>query len=201
MKQVSTMKQSTEGGFTLVELLIGVAVAGLVGALIATAFSSYQSSFTQQNQVATVQEDVGGALYLVEKETRMAGYDPTQHAGAGVLYAMNSTLSFSADYNGDGDINGTERITYALYDYVGIDGASGMNRSDLGRRQGNGAFQLVARNIDTFIVEAFDSDGNQVFFWDDVAWVRLLVEGTSERDGKYHKRSLDARIVIRNANL
>ncbi len=87
-------------GFTLVELMITLAVFGIV---MTGVYSAYQaqirSHFTQQ-QIMDMQQNLRAALYLMEREIRMAGLNPTDAAGIGINVADAHTLSFSMDYTG-----------------------------------------------------------------------------------------------------
>ncbi|MBN1907686.1 MAG: prepilin-type N-terminal cleavage/methylation domain-containing protein, partial [Deltaproteobacteria bacterium] len=62
-------------GFTLVELLIAMAIAGVVMAGVYSAYSSQQRSYLAQEQVAAVQQNLRVAMYFMEREIRMAGCD------------------------------------------------------------------------------------------------------------------------------
>ena len=58
------------------------------------------------------------ALDLICRELRMAGYDPTGLAGAGLEACGEDRVRFTADRNGNGQIDASdqERITYWLED-------------------------------------------------------------------------------------
>jgi prepilin-type N-terminal cleavage/methylation domain-containing protein len=63
-----------EKGFTLVELLVAMAISGIVVAAVYTAFVTQQKSYTVQNQVAETQQNARVGLDLIAREVRMAGY-------------------------------------------------------------------------------------------------------------------------------
>jgi len=63
-------------GFTLVELMIAMAMAGIVSAAILMAFNSQQKTQVSQQLVVEMQQDLRAALYLMQQDIRMAGHDP-----------------------------------------------------------------------------------------------------------------------------
>jgi prepilin-type N-terminal cleavage/methylation domain-containing protein len=192
----ATMKISSESGFTLTELLVALAIVGVVGALTASTFSSYQAGFTTQNQIATLQQDLGGALYIMEREVRMAAFDPTRSAGAGVSdLSTTVTLVFTADLDESGDINATEEITYTLFDY------GDPPRSALGRRIRGGRLELVAQFVDRLAFEYLDVDGNPAVFTEDIREIGVELEGSTQKATLDEKRVLSARIPLKNAGL
>jgi len=64
-------------GFTLIELMIAMVVAGIVAAAIMMAFDSQQKTQVNQQLVVEMQQDARAALYLMQQDVRMAGYDET----------------------------------------------------------------------------------------------------------------------------
>ena len=62
-------------GFTLVELLIALAVSGIIMTGIFSAFKTQQDSYLAQEQVAEMQQNLRASLYIMTREIRMAGYD------------------------------------------------------------------------------------------------------------------------------
>jgi prepilin-type N-terminal cleavage/methylation domain-containing protein len=115
-------KKLTYNGFTLVELLVALAIAGIVMAGIYSAYYSQQKSHLAQEQVAAMQQNLRAAMYFMEREIRMAGCDPTAGANAGIVTANANALSFTADLRGDATGSGAdgdtadpnENITYSL---------------------------------------------------------------------------------------
>jgi prepilin-type N-terminal cleavage/methylation domain-containing protein len=67
-------KKAKNQGFTLVELLVAMAIATVVLAAIFSAFKSQQDSYVVQTQVAMTQQNVRGAMQLISRDIQMAGY-------------------------------------------------------------------------------------------------------------------------------
>lgn len=131
----------SQKGFTLVDLLIALAISSLLLVAIYNIFISQQKIYGVREQIAEMQQNARAAIDLLDRELRMAGYDPTGAAGAGILVATATTIQFTMDLNGDGDSTDPgENVTYSLVDFDG-DGDQ-----DLVRNTGSGN-QLVAENI------------------------------------------------------
>jgi len=101
-------------GFTLVELLIAVAISGIVMAGIYSVYVSQESSYTAQAQATAMEQNVRAAVYFMQRDISMAGCDPSGTAHAGILTAAAHSIRLTEDLNGDGD------ITYDLYVKDGV---------------------------------------------------------------------------------
>jgi len=102
-------------GFTLVELLVAM-VMGLVvlGAVLNIFIHQNQTNAVQQ-QVAYAQQNVRGAMDLMARDIKSAGYDPADNGLVAVPAATSTSIQIRADLNGDGDTSDTsEDVTYAL---------------------------------------------------------------------------------------
>ncbi|MGA1841062.1 MAG: PilW family protein [bacterium] len=115
-------------GFSLVELLIALFISSVMAAAIFNLFIAQNKSFSVQDQVTEMQQNIRAALNTMVKEIRMAGYDPTGKAGAGIITANPDQIVFTMDLNSDSNCNDfNEYITYSLYE-------SGDGIRKLGRR-------------------------------------------------------------------
>ncbi len=145
-------------GFTLVELLVVLALSGIVTAAIYKSFTGQQQVYIAQDQVAAMQQDVRASLEVMVKEIRMAGYDPQGTADASITAATSSSIQFTVDQNGNGvlispgppaDNDPNEDITYSLKpesDPDG-DGVATVFPSEL-RRASWGAPQPLAEEVE-----------------------------------------------------
>jgi type IV pilus assembly protein PilW len=62
-------------GITLIELLVGLVICGLVIAGIYRVFVAQSKAYTVQDQVVEVQQNVRSAMEILLRDLRMAGYD------------------------------------------------------------------------------------------------------------------------------
>lgn len=172
-------------GFTLVELLISMAVGGVVMAGICSAYYSQQESYITQDQVSAMQQNLRAGLWFMEREIRMAGYDPTGTANAGIVTANATSIRVTLDLNADGDTDGdtddsNEDITYSLYD------SDGDGDSDLARKVGGGNNQPVADNIDVLNFVYLDQAGYITTTLPDIRSVQVTLVARAQRpDTKY----------------
>ncbi|MBV5329870.1 MAG: PilW family protein [Chlorobium sp.] len=89
-------------GFTLIELMLTVAISGIIIAAIYAAYISQQRTYLTQEQVAEMQQNIRAGLDTMVREIRMAGYDPTSFSGASIVTALNGHISFTQDLNANG---------------------------------------------------------------------------------------------------
>jgi type II secretory pathway component PulJ len=62
-------------GLSLIELLVAFAISGMVIAGIYRVFTAQNKAYVVQDQVTEVQQSVRGAMDLIVRDLRMAGYD------------------------------------------------------------------------------------------------------------------------------
>lgn len=70
-------RNRNNNGFTLIELMIAMVIAGILAAAIMMSFDSQQKTQVNQQLVVEMQQDARAALYLMQQDIRMAGYDET----------------------------------------------------------------------------------------------------------------------------
>ena len=146
-----------EEGFTLVELMVAIFMAGIVSAVIYAAYEVQSRIYQEQDDVVQMQQTIRSGLAFLQREARMAGFNRTgttidgscsanPAAGSpmepGVHTATANSFGFSMDLNGDGDCADTgENVLYQLFTTNGV---QRLGRDDLT----NGlAQQSVADNI------------------------------------------------------
>ena len=160
-----------QNGFTLIELMLAVAISGFVLTAVNTLHKSQQRAYVAQEQAAAIQQNLRGGLYCMHREIRMAGYDPQRTGNFGITNVSldahgNGTIAFTLDDNLDdeanetdenGDVDARETFSFSLYDYptANPDGVL-----DLARKYGTRR-QLLAEHIEALgFAYAFDSEGD-----------------------------------------
>jgi type IV pilus assembly protein PilW len=102
-------------GFTLVELMVTLAMSGIIVAVVYAAYIIQQKTYRNQGQVVEMQQNIRAALELMSSEIRMAGYDPTGGKTPSIVLATPTSLQFTLDLNEDGDVGDpNENVTYSL---------------------------------------------------------------------------------------
>ncbi len=92
-------------GFTLVEMLVSIAIMGVIATITYSIYFSMTRTYMAQEQVVDTQQSLRIALKRMVKNLRMAGLeDPLNRAGAGVIEATSTRFRFTLDRTGgEGD--------------------------------------------------------------------------------------------------
>ena len=102
-------------GFTLVEMVLALAISTIVLAAVYSVFTIANKNFTTQNAAANVQQNLRSAIRLMARDIRHAGLDPSGSDNFGITYASGSKIRFTTDrgaFNGLVDEADWEEITY-----------------------------------------------------------------------------------------
>lgn len=120
MRMNSTIIKNNSG-FTLVELMMTLAISTLIVAALYATYILQQRSYTNQSVVTEMQQNARVGLDFLTLDLRMAGYDPLGTAASGISAANSSSITFSADMDKNGVLGtaGTpatenEHFSYAL---------------------------------------------------------------------------------------
>ena len=146
-------------GFTLMELAIAMALSTLVMAAIYSTYRAQLRSHITQQAIVEMQQNARAAMFVMEREIKMAGYDPSGAGGAGITVANANTITITIladddglddDIDNDGDTNidqpgELKTITYSLAG------------TDL-QRTVDGTANTVAENIEVLDFIYFDED-------------------------------------------
>jgi type IV pilus assembly protein PilW len=106
-------------GVTLIELLVVLVICGIVIGGVYRVFISQTKAYTVQDQVAEIQQDVRGAMEIMVRDIRMAGFQSRNFGSAAiddspiVTPLSDHSITVNYEYN-----SSTNTVTYAL---VGTD--------------------------------------------------------------------------------
>lgn len=93
-------KRINNTGFTLIELMITLAIFSVVISAVFMAYREQLRTHYTQQEIMDMQQNIRAALYLMEREIKMAGLNPTGAAGIGIITADDHQLDFSMDFTG-----------------------------------------------------------------------------------------------------
>ena len=170
--------QNKESGFTLVELLIAMAVGLIVLSAVVSTFIIQRKTFDVQEQTTEMTQNARAAMDLMTREIRMAGYNPTGATFDGVTHSTTE-LKIQADLNGDGDTTSgsNEIITYS-YDNT---------NNQIDRKLGAaGTPNALAENIQNFTFQYLDSSGAATTTSSEIRQIRITITArTAKPDQNY----------------
>ena len=156
-------------GFSLIELMVAMAIGSIVMAGIYMFYHSNLRSHVTQQTLTDMQRDIRAAMYMMTREMRAAGYDPTRSSGATFLIASTAEVQFQMDDNRDGDFDDgaggndpDEQVRYFLSNDADGDGVADGTPCNLMRQEWAEAEQIVALNIDALDIVYFDGDGAEL---------------------------------------
>ena len=158
-------------GFTLVEIMITVAIASLVMGGVYTSFISQQNTYVAQDQVVETQQSVRAVMNLMSREIRMANYAP-MNGGGGISTALPTQLIFTAEVD---NVGTQQTIQYSLYDAY----ADGDN--DIGRTVGAAAVVPLAENIDALEFFYLDEDNNPTTTASEIKTIQISILARASR--------------------
>lgn len=180
--------RASETGFTLTELLVAMVLAGIVMASLYSAYLTQQRAYETTEDVTIVQQNLRSAMFFVERELRMAGYDPKDSGGCGFTTTSSNQIRFTLDQDGDGSCESNE---YIQYSYNAAD-------NTLVRDSGiDGTNAPVASDITNVSFTYFNSAGSGTTT---AGSVRYVVVNIQSGRGD-HSRNLNTRVVCRNVGL
>jgi len=107
-------------GFTLVDILVGLGMASVIMVIMVGIFTTMAKSYTTQNVAADVQQVARGGVDLMIQEIRMAGFDPTGSAHAGIVNDFDKDSGFHEDH--DGNVAATDATHFAFTVDADMDG-------------------------------------------------------------------------------
>ncbi len=215
-----------DAGFTITELLVYVALFGVVVSAFYSLFITNLKSYSSQENTIEMTQDLRGAMDVMVREIRMAGYDPLGAGGIGFVddtkdkYDTDrNSIHFTMDFNKDGNTDGrNEDINYYLYTPKG-------GTQNLGRRTGPPGHRATAPLADNIADLTFtytyadgqksddvdpprdpsDADGDDTNDYDDIRSIGISITAQApEKDpmsGRLRPQTLTSRVRLRNAGL
>ena len=160
MKLLYYLSKNKENGFTLIELLIAMTIGLIILTALSSTFLMQRKIYDVQEQIVEMVQTARAAMDMMTREIRMAGYDPSGLANAGIVNVTSNSINFTLDTTDnaetgppDGDTgDANEDITYSLYTEDGI--------LKLGRKSKVGASnQPVAEHVQSLEFQYWDKDG------------------------------------------
>lgn len=114
IKMAENSMRMTNRGFTLVELLVGMAIFSIISLILTLQFTEGSRISTEQSATSRAQQNLRIARIMMNQDIRLAGLDPFRTFRFGFEEATSSKFRVTADMNTNGNVDDTdfERITY-----------------------------------------------------------------------------------------
>jgi type IV pilus assembly protein PilW len=154
-------------GFTLVDILVGLGMASVIMVIMVGIFTTMAKSYTTQNVAADVQQVARGGVDLMIQEIRMAGFDPTGSAQAGIVNDFDKESGFHEDH--DGNVEATDATHFAFTLDADMDGRIDHCTDDKSNgcsaKDDNVENELIAYRINDGALEKYRGGGAN---WEDL---------------------------------
>lgn len=193
-------------GFTLIEVLITLAIFGMFAAATMTVLIPLSRSYTTTDVASSAQQVVRMAVEVMANDIRLAGLDPTRKADASLEEANATSIRFTCDRvnvdAGDTEANGEiENDNFENIQYYYEAATSSLNLRLYSGAPVQTTQQLV-NNVKTLDFRYFDQDGNIATEIDDIRAVQIsmTVEEDAGAEGQI-ERSYTTRVLCRNLGI
>ena len=199
--------------FTLVEILIAMAMVGIVMAGIYTVFISTNRSYHTQDRVADAQQRVRVGIDFMVRDIRLAGLDPAVDPaidpvdgnGAGIKEATAITLRLTADLDINGVIDDGDGVAPRNQERITYDFSNNTLRRCLYEGTGSETWQTLVNDVSALVFTYRDASGFIIPVPVSAAnlpnirtvEISMTVEGEDVR-GEPFWRTLNTRVSCRN---
>jgi len=198
-------KRKTQSGFTIIEIMIALAISSVLVTAVYQTFHSQQQTYALQSEAAAMEQNLRGGLYLLTKELRSAGYNPkpattndfrfvTSFSAPNNLFVVNyaadhSIVAFTLDTCDKTDACGViepdmnEQIAYRFND-----AQKRLERFNSKEKDPTKKWEIVASNIDAVYFTYFDQNQKKITTNDpaNIEYVEIsLLARTGKQDSKY----------------
>ena len=188
-------------GVTLFELVVGLGVGAIFMVAVVSVFTILTRSYTTQTTSANVQQAARVSLDYMTQNIRMAGFDPRRNAGAGIIEATPTSISFLLDRDSSGEIDNSEEDIAYVYDSADREIEEVLDASTEAPVK-----QPFLDNVTDLTFAYLDSNGEDLGEAPDLDLIKTVdifvtVEQRSGREKRPVRRTYSARVICRNLGL
>lgn len=152
-------------GFTLIELMVTMAISSIVLAGIYAAYQAQVRSHVTQQAVLDIQQNLRSSMHFMQHSIRMAGYDPVGVPAANIGFQANFS-AFGPPHDASGATTDGSSIAFTLnigggqFDGVDNDGDATIDEADESEFSDN---TINVTSLNELI--AFRLNGNNLERW------------------------------------
>lgn len=186
---------SSDGGFTVTELVLALAMMMIAMAAMISLLISLGRSYTAQNAAASVQQVTRTGIDIMTRSIRMAGLNPIGKSNIGIMEASAHKFRFQQDLNGSGaiELGQDEDVAYLLNDKNQLirqkDGNARSNRS-------------LIDDVKDLTFKYFGKNGEETNVPDNIYTVEIsLTVSEPAGKGKFLSRTYATSVICRNLGL
>ena len=189
--------QAGNDGFSVVELVLALAVMVVVMVGIISLFSSLNRNYTTQNAAAAVQQVARTGIDIMTRNIRMAGFNPQSTNPIGIVEASANKIRFHCDLDGSGliepDADPREDIAYLL----------NSKRQLIKQNNGNSRTnRSLVDNVSALKFKYFDADDRETHNLDNIRAVAITLTIREKSGRRQHlSRTYSTRVLCRNLGL
>lgn len=114
MKKIALTVMKERGGFTLVELLVGLIISSMLLVGVYRIFNASQNTQAVGLDLSEAQQNARIALATLEKDLRVVGFGIPSHVESPILTASEYRITFVRDGNNNQVLDLGETVTYFL---------------------------------------------------------------------------------------
>lgn len=190
------------GGFSLIELVVGLAIASIAMMAVVGVFTTLTRSYTTQTASAGLQQKARASLDYMAQNIRMAGLNPKRLSGAGIISADAESIEFSLDRN----LNGAMENTDEEHIRFSFDPADRQIDEELYVGWDNESKHPLVGDVTDLTFNYFDQNGDLLDAAPDVADIRTVeifvtVQQRPGRERRPVRRTYSSRVICRNLGL
>lgn len=140
-------------GMTLVELLVVIVVASIIGIAVLNMFMTSNRTYVDQNKIIDVQREGRLVMTYITRTLREAGLNPLNSSDfQRIRYFDMEEIRIDRDSNLDGTLNNATEIISFDFDHASGTLRRGLNESPV-------AWRTIAKNIESFSFGYFNETG------------------------------------------
>jgi len=167
-------------GFSLVEMLIAVAILGVVAASLFPLLNDFQRETACRSETQAVLDNIRVAVETLEKYIRQAGNNPYGAGFQGITIVSDRAVTIRADIKGshgadkgdpNGDIDSSDETVTLRFNPANqsVEIVSG------------GTAQIVCNHVSDLKFRYYDSDGNLTIDGNKVRRIAVTISGFADR--------------------